>query len=267
MNMSVKDHCRRMEKQHGHRPVGGGGWRDRFLWGRQRPLSLAAATPCDLRRRLGRQSHLLERQCLAGTPPAAIGDFRRRYPGIELVLGSGERLVDLVGEGVDCTIRAGTPDDSTLIARRLAAMPQVICASPGYLTQAGKPRHPDELANHQAVKFFSSGGATDDSFDLIVGGEAREFTAGGWISVNDAGSYAACPLRGCGLIQVPRYHVEDALDEGRLVEVLSEWPSPELPVSALYPHRRHLSPRVRVFVDWISEIYAEKFGSSQTGVK
>lgn len=190
-----------------------------------------------------------------------IDDFRRRYPGIELVLGSGERLVDLVREGVDCTIRAGSPDDSTLVARRLAAMPQVICASPDYLAQAGTPRHPEELANHQAVKFFSAGGATDDTFDLIVDGEAREFTAGGWISVNDAGSYAVCALRGCGLIQVPRYHVEDALGEGRLVEVLSEWPSPELPVSALYPHRRHLSPRVRVFVDWISEIYEEKFGA------
>lgn len=190
-----------------------------------------------------------------------IDDFHRRYPGIELVIGSGERFVDLVREGVDCVIRSGSLGDSTLIARRLAAMPQVICASPDYLAQAGTPRHPEELANHQTVKFFSAGGATDDTLDLIVDGKAREFPVGGWISVNDAGSYAMCALRGCGLIQVPRYHFENALRQGQLVEVLSEWPSPEMPVSALYPHRRHLSPRVRVFIDWIGEIYAEKFGA------
>ena len=190
-----------------------------------------------------------------------IDDFHRRYPGIELVIGSGERLVDLVREGVDCVIRSGSLGDSTLIARRLAAMPQVICASPDYLAQAGTPRHPEELANHHAVKFFSTGGATDDTFDLIVDGKVREFPVGGWISVNDARSYAVCALRGCGLIQVPRYHFENALQEGQLVEVLSEWSSPEMPVSALYPHRRYLSPRVRVFVDWISEVYEEKFGT------
>lgn len=193
-----------------------------------------------------------------------VDDFHRRYPGIELVLGSGERLVDLVREGVDCAIRAGTPSDSTLIARRLAVMPQVICASPDYLAQAGTPQHPKELANHHAVKFFSGSGATDDTLDLLIEGKVQAFAMGGWMSVNDAGSYAACALSGCGLIQVPRYHIENALQEERLVEVLSEWPSPGMPVSALYPHRRHLSPRVRVFVDWIAELYADKFGSSPT---
>lgn len=195
-----------------------------------------------------------------------IDDFHRRYPGIELVVGSGERLVDLVREGIDCTIRAGTPSDSTLIARRLAVMPQVICASPDYLAHAGTPRHPQELANHHAVKFFSGDGAMDDTFDLVVDGKAQAFTVGGWISVNDAGSYAVCALGNCGLIQLPRYHVEDALREKRLIEVLSEWPSPGMPVSALYPHRRHLSPRVRAFVDWIGKLYAEKFESLPTNL-
>ncbi|EPC03195.1 hypothetical protein L861_23080 [Litchfieldella anticariensis FP35 = DSM 16096] len=189
-----------------------------------------------------------------------IDDFRRRYPGIELALGSGERLVDLVSEGVDCVIRTGSPGDSSLIARWLAAIPQVICASPDYLAHAGLPQQPDDLVNHHAVKFFSAGKAIDDTFSFVIDGKVQEFPVGGWMSVNDAGNYAVSALRGCGLIQVPHYHVEVDLREGRLIEVLSEWPSPDMTVSALYPHRRHLSPRVRVFVDWVSEIYAEKFG-------
>ncbi len=189
-----------------------------------------------------------------------IDDFRRRYPGIDLVVSSGDRLIDLVREGVDCVIRAGVPKDSTLVARRLAMMPQVICASPAYLARFGTPRHPDELSAHQAVGFFSSGNAVDYTFDLTIDGERREFALGGWMAVNDAENYGVCALRGCGLIQLPRYHVEDELRDGRLVEVLGEWASPDLPLSALYPYHRQLSPRVRVFIDWIERLYEEKFG-------
>ena len=82
------------------------------------------------------------------------------------------------------------------------------------------------------------------------------------MSVNDAENNVVCALRGCGLIQVPRFHVEDELRDGRLVEVLARWTSRELVVSALYPYRRQLSPRVRVFVDWLCELYAQKFGTA-----
>jgi DNA-binding transcriptional LysR family regulator len=188
-----------------------------------------------------------------------IDQFRARYPGIELVVSSGDRLVDLVREGVDCVIRAGNPRDSSLVARRLALMPQVLCASPEYLTRLGTPRHPDELTAHQVVKFFSSG-TVDASLELIIDGQARELTLEGWMSVNDAENYVICALRGCGLIQLPRFHVEDALRDGRLVEVLSDWPCPDFPLSALYPYHRQLSPRVRVFIDWLTQLYEEKFG-------
>ena len=189
-----------------------------------------------------------------------IDDFRARYPGIDLVVSSGDRLVDLVREGVDCVVRAGNPRDSSLVARRLAVMPQVICASPEYFAYFGTPRHPDELSAHQVVKFFSSSGTVDYALELLVGGQVHEFALEGWMSVNDAENYVICALRGCGLIQLPRFHVEDDLRSGRLVEVLSDWPSPGFPVSALYPHRRQLSPRVRVFIDWLSKLYEEKFG-------
>ncbi len=189
-----------------------------------------------------------------------IDDFRTHYPGINLVISGGDRLVDLVPEGVDCVIRAGHPRDSSLVARRLALMPQVICASPEYLVTFGTPRHPDELSTHQMVKFFSSNSAQSYPLTLNIDGQIREFQLDGWVSVNDAENNVSCALRGCGLIQVPRFHVEEALRDGHLIEVLQGWQSTDLPLSVLYSYHRQLSPRIRVFIDWLSKIYAEKFG-------
>lgn len=190
-----------------------------------------------------------------------IDDFHARYPDIDLVVTGGDRLVDLVREGVDCVIRGGHPRDSTLVARRLALMPQVVCASPAYLARFGTPCHPNELPSHQVVRFFSSSGTVDYPLELLVDGQVRAFALDGWMSVNDAENYVICALRGCGLIQLPRFHVEDELRDGRLVELLHDWPSPALPLSALYPSHRQLSPRVRVFTAWLSGLYEEKFGS------
>lgn len=190
----------------------------------------------------------------------AIGDFRSRYPRIDLVVSSGDRLVDLVREGVDCVIRAGTLRDSNLVARPLALMPQVLCASPQYLARFGTPRHPDDLADHQMVKFFASSGGIDYPLTLIVDGAPRDYSLAGWISVNDAENYVLCALRGCGIVQLPRFHVEDDLQAGRLVELLPQWQSPAMPLSALYPYRRQLSLRVRVFVDWLVQLYAQRLG-------
>lgn len=190
-----------------------------------------------------------------------IDDFRTRYPGIDLVVSSGDRLIDLVREGVDCVIRAGVPRDSTLVAKRLALMPQVLCASPEYLAYFGTPQDPDELSAHQAVGFFSKENTVDYGIELVVDGELRTFTLGGWMATNDAENYGVCALRGRGLVQLPRYHVEDQLRHGRLVEVLDKWTSPDMPLSALYPYHRQLSPRVRVFIDWLRSVYEEKFGS------
>lgn len=196
-----------------------------------------------------------------------IDQFRERYPGIDLIVSSGDRLVDLVREGVDCVVRAGHPRDSSLVVRRLAVMPQVLCASPAYLARLGTPTHPDELAAHQTVKFFASAGGSDYPIELIVDGQRRDFALPGWISVNDAENYVVCGLRGCGLIQMPRFHVEAALQRGELVEVLAEWKSPGLPIAVLYPYHRQLSPRVRVFIDWVSRLYEEQFGSASASEK
>ncbi|RDZ28059.1 LysR family transcriptional regulator [Lysobacter silvisoli] len=192
-----------------------------------------------------------------------IDEFHMRYPQIELVVSSGDRLVDLVREGIDCVVRVGTPQDSSLVARRLAVMPEAIVASPAYLSAHGTPRHPDELPSHQAVGFFASSHDRRYPFELIVDGKPCEYTPHSWIAVNDAEAYVACALRGCGLIQLPRYHIEEALRDGTLVEVLADWRSSGLTVSAMYPQHRQLSPRVRVFIDWVAALYEQRFGRAE----
>ncbi len=188
-----------------------------------------------------------------------IDEFHAAYPDIELLVSSGDRLVDLVREGVDCVIRAGKPRDSSLVARRLANMPQIVCASPEYLAEHGKPRRIDDLEKHQIVRFIDSKGALDNSLDLLVDGKPKHVNLKGWMAVADAQNYVVSALRGCGLIQLPRFHVEDELARGDLVQVLPKVASPDMPVSVLYPSQRQLSPRVRVFIDWLRELYAQRF--------
>ncbi|WP_434140131.1 LysR family transcriptional regulator [Pseudomonas luteola] len=188
-----------------------------------------------------------------------IAEFRQRYPDIELSISSGDRLVDLVREGIDCVVRAGHPRDSTLIVKRLALMPEVVCASPGYFARYGVPKHPDELTRHQAVGFFASSHDIRYPFTFQVEGQVIECDLGGWISVNDAECYTRAALSGCGLIQVPRFRVEKYLKAGRLKAVLQEFATPGLPVSLLYPQHRQISPRVRVFVEWLTDLYRDRF--------
>lgn len=195
-----------------------------------------------------------------------IGDFRQRYPHIDFAISSGDRLVDLVKEGIDCVIRAGEPRDSSLVVRRLAHMPQIICASPEYLAQHGTPAHPQDLAAHQGIGFFSKGSDHRYPLEVIMGEKVAHFHSQGWMSVSDADCYLSAALAGCGLIQLPRFRLEEHLEAGRLIEVLMQWPSPTLPVCALYPFHRQLSPRVRVFIDWADEVYREKFGEHGHGI-
>jgi DNA-binding transcriptional LysR family regulator len=189
-----------------------------------------------------------------------IDAFHARYPNIELIVSSGDRLVDLVREGIDCVVRAGTPRDSNLVARRLADIPQIVCASPDYLSRHGVPSDPSDLAAHHIVRFAANSGASDYPLELMIDGQLRVFRLNGWISVSDAEHYVTAALRGCGLIQLPRFHVEDELRAGHLVEVLAEWQSPALRIAAMYHYRRQLSARVRVFVDWLAELYEQRFG-------
>jgi DNA-binding transcriptional LysR family regulator len=160
-----------------------------------------------------------------------IDEFHARYPNIELIIGSGERLVDLVKEGIDCVIRSGTLEDSSLICKKIADIPQVICASPEYLKKYGTPLHLDDLVNHYSVGFFSPTNGNKYPIEIEKNSLAETYLLKSWVSVNNAESYVLCALKGAGLIQVPVYHIAQKLKDGQLVEVLPQCKSTSMSVS------------------------------------
>jgi LysR family transcriptional regulator for bpeEF and oprC len=185
----------------------------------------------------------------------ALPDFFTRYPDITLDLGSSDRPVDLIEEGVDCAIRGGNLGDSSLIARRVAILQFVTCASPGYLARYGKPRHPNELTRHLCVNYFSSKTGKIYDWDFTRDGERIEMPMPGKIAVNDANAYIAAGIAGLGILQVTRYSLEPYLADGRLELILEDWQTDPLPVHVVYPQNRHLSAKVRVFVEWVAELF------------
>ncbi|WP_277183789.1 LysR family transcriptional regulator [Caballeronia sp. BR00000012568055] len=196
--------------------------------------------------------------------PGAIGrlivmpqlcDFHNRYPDIELMMGFGDKPVDLIQEGVDCVIRVGTLQDSSLVARRIGVFQGVTVASPDYLERHGVPMTLEDLQDHTAVNYFSSRTGRIMDMDFVVDDETVEVKMRGMIAVNDAEAYLSCGLKGVGVLQVPRFMALPYLRSGELIEVLPQWSPLPMPISAVYPHNRHLSPKVRVFVDWVAELF------------
>ena len=180
--------------------------------------------------------------------------FLAAHPALELVLSDGDRLVDPVREGVDCAVRVGVPADSDLVARRLGLLPEITAAAPGYLARHGTPRSPDGLADHRSVGFLSSRTGAPLRFAFTLAGGVVERDLRPALVATGAETMIAAARLGLGLIQAPRYHLAEDLAAGRLVEVLAGAPPPPSPVSVLYPRDRHLSPRVRPFLDWIAGI-------------
>jgi DNA-binding transcriptional LysR family regulator len=188
----------------------------------------------------------------------ALPRFMERYPDIRLRLGEGDRMVDLIQEGFDCVLRAGDLRDSSLIGRRVASLEQVTCASPVYLERYGVPRSLEDLYGHRMVGYVSSSSGQAYPLEFCEGDEIRLVPLAGTIDVTGAEIYTAAAVAGLGLVQVPRYRVERQLKEDALRIVLPDLPPPPMPVSIVYPQNRHLSPRVRVFVDWIGEVFAAR---------
>jgi DNA-binding transcriptional LysR family regulator len=190
----------------------------------------------------------------------ALPDFIARYPEISLKLSEADRMVDLIPEGVDCVIRSGALSDSSLIGRRIASFPQVTLASPAYLRRHGIPSTPDELKSHRMVAYMASATGQPYPMEFEKDGRSLDIPLPFDLLVRGAEIYTASGVAGLGLIQVPRYRVEHQIAKGELVVVMSGFPPPPMPVSVLYPQSRHLSSRIRVFIDWLSEL----FRSAQT---
>lgn len=185
-----------------------------------------------------------------------LPDFFERYPDIQLKLGATDRFVNLVGEGVDCAVRVGPLADSTLVARRIGEMEQINVAAKSYLDRHGRPRSLADLAGHLAVNYFSSRTGRDLAWEYVEDGELKTFKMRSAVSVASSDAYLACCRAGLGLIQVPRNGIEDLLTSGELEEVLPAYRPEPLPVSVVYSHNRQMTPRVRVFVDWVAGVLA-----------
>ncbi|CAI1090628.1 D-malate degradation protein R [Serratia grimesii] len=189
-----------------------------------------------------------------------LPDFLARNPDIELFMSEGDRLVDPVREGIDCVVRVGRLKDSDMVARRLGELDEVTCAAPDYLQRFGTPLSLDELDGHRMVGFRSSASGTIMPLEFNVAGQSHQVTLPCTVSVSAAESLVAAAQMGLGIIQVPRYHLRDSLDNGSLLPLLPQFPSTPMPVSLLYPRNRQLSPRVRVFIDWFSKAFAARNG-------
>lgn len=186
----------------------------------------------------------------------ALCDFHNRYPDIELAIGMSDRPVDMVQDAVDCVIRVGELKGPTLVGKRIGTLEVVTCVAPSYIERLGEPATIEELDQHQAVHYFSSSTGRDlEDWSFLVDGKAVDIKVKGAISVNDSEAYLTCGLNGFGMIQLPRYMVTPHLQTGALHEVLAPWAPAPMPISVAYLHNRHLSPKVRVFVDWVSELF------------
>ncbi|WP_233850412.1 LysR family transcriptional regulator [Paraburkholderia sp. HD33-4] len=181
--------------------------------------------------------------------------FLARFPDIELMIGEDDRLVDLVREGIDCVLRAGVLQDSSMVGRRVAQLQQVTVASPTYLAAYGEPADPAALSTHRAVNYVSSATGKPVPLEFRVDGRDTALVLPSAVSVSGADLYAGAAIAGLGIVQVPRYRVDGELATGRLRVILADYPPPPMPVSVLYPQNRQLSSRVRVFAQWLREIF------------
>ena len=182
-----------------------------------------------------------------------IAEFRRTWPGIDLSIGIGDRLVDLTGEGIDCALRVGELQDSSLVARRIGLVRFAVAATPDYLARRGTPASLDELAGHDGIVHFSgrTGRAFEWEFQEADG--LRKVSVKGGIAINDADANLILALQGLGLTQLARYQLRAHAD--RLVEVLPGVHPTPMPVSLLHPQGRIADPRLRAFADWLAGVF------------
>ena len=186
----------------------------------------------------------------------ALPDFLGRCPELELDLDLNDRRVDLVEEGYDVAVRIGLLADSSLVARRLAPSRLLLCAAPGYLAAHGRPAAPEDLAGHDCLVYSYRSAGSQWHFRGPDG--LRRVKVAGRLRVNNGDTLLAAALGGLGIALLPSFIAGDDLRAGRLERVLPGWREAEEPsVHAVYPASRNLSPKVRVFVDFLAARFGE----------
>lgn len=216
---------------------------------RQSPQNLSGRLKVDVPGRIGR---------LIIAP--ALPGFLQAHPQIDVELGMTDRSIDLVEDGVDCALRVGPLQDSRLVARGIGQLPLINVASPAYVERHGMPMHPSQLGMHWGVLYASPGNGRVEAWEWRENGILRSQPLAGRVTVNSAEAYIACCLAGLGLIQIPAYDVGTELAAGKLLEVLPGYRADPMPMHLLFPHRRHPSQRLRVFVEWLQQVLEQVVG-------
>lgn len=180
-----------------------------------------------------------------------IADYVAAFPDVKLDISASDRKVDLVEEGFDLAIRIASLAESDLIARKLGSVRSIVCASPAYLAQHGEPKTPDDLTHHRCLGYSLTGSGVEWHLESLH--HTATIRSAGPIKADSGDMLRLAALSGAGLIFQPHFIVGEDLKAGRLVQVLPDYASAPLGIYAIYPSRRHLSAKVRTFVDFLVE--------------
>lgn len=181
----------------------------------------------------------------------AMLDFMTAHPQLEVYLDMDDRVVDLIQGGYDMALRIGRLADSSLIARRLAPMRNVVCASPAYLVERGRPAHPADLARHECLLY--TGTARPDTWSFQIDGQWTAIQVHGRLQANNGDMLLSAAIAGYGIAQLPSFIVGTSLERGELTCLLHDFPIQEGAIHAIYPPARQMSRRVRAFSDFLVE--------------
>ncbi|MBW4935006.1 LysR substrate-binding domain-containing protein [Marinobacter sp. F4206] len=176
-----------------------------------------------------------------------INDFVLRYPELEVEMKLTNQMLDLVAEGFDLAIRLGKLEDSSMMAKRLASRSLNVCAAPGYLSAHGTPHSLSELDQHNCLQ------GNLDYWRFQDRGKPRNVRINGTIKCDSGRALLDAALKGIGIVQLPDYYVQQALDDGELIPLLTHYREDDDGIWAVYPHNRHLSPKVRMLLDFLAE--------------
>lgn len=189
----------------------------------------------------------------------ALPAFHARYPDIQFDMGVSDRRVDLIGENVDCVVRGGEITDQSLVARHVGDLRLGVYAAPSYLERAGTPLHPRELedTHHRIVGFLWARSGKVIPYAMHGQGERVEVLGRYVLAVDDGNAYLAAGLAGLGILWLPDYMAREHLARGELAPLFEDWQLDPMPMYVAYPPNRHVSAKLRMFIDWIVELMGE----------
>lgn len=184
-----------------------------------------------------------------------LPDFHRHYPDIQLEMMLGDRMPDMIEEGIDCALRVGELSDSSMVARRIGRFRLLTCASPAYLEKHGTPTRLEQLREHRRIGYVKPVHGVVPWHFQTPEGPTRIDVSSPSLALNDAESVIQAGVLGLGIIQTGYAVAASYLKWGKLVPLFEDMDAPGPDVWVVYPQRRHLSSRVRVFIDWVSEVF------------